>query len=93
VPILTIFRADPTRGVYALHCPRATYLAQVLVWRKASYLDHYLKYFNSEERSYLAPWRQKSVPILTIFRADPTRGVYALPCPGVTYLAQVLVWR
>jgi hypothetical protein len=31
------------------------------------------------------------VPILTIFRADPTRGVYALPCPGVTYLAQVLV--
>jgi hypothetical protein len=32
------------------------------------------------------------VPILTFFREDPTMGVYALPCPGVTYLAQVLVW-
>jgi hypothetical protein len=40
----------------------------------------------------LAPWRQKSVLILPCFRADPTRGVYVLPCPGVTYLTQVLVW-
>jgi hypothetical protein len=60
--------------------------------RYEPYLDPYLKYLNSEERSYLVPWCQKSVPILTIFRADPTRGVYAQPCPGVTYLAQVLVW-
>jgi hypothetical protein len=27
-----------------------------------------------------------------LFKADPTRGVYALPCTGVTYLAQVLFW-
>jgi hypothetical protein len=38
------------------------------------------------------PWRQKSVPILTFFRADPTREVYTLSYTGYIYLAQVLVW-
>jgi hypothetical protein len=27
-----------------------------------------------------------------LFRTWSSRGVYALPCPGVIYLAQVLVW-
>jgi hypothetical protein len=35
---------------------------------------------------------QKIVAYTYLFRAWSTRGVYALPCSGVTYLAQVLVW-
>jgi hypothetical protein len=90
VPIPIFFRAGPTKGFYTLPCPGVIYLAQVLVWALSA-PTRPLPYIVKRGYNW-HPGARNWYLYVSFFRVGHTRGFYTLPCPGIIYLAQVLVW-